>query len=337
MGKSSAPPPDPRLVEAQIRSMGIQDDAIQRIIQTSEAFAPIQMEQMQFALDASKQAQRESNQDRQYALGRRDILTGLQNTMAADAEGFNAGARTQELKAQGLADVNSAFSSVADQNQRTMSRMGINPNSGRASATRNELALAQAGAQAAASNRAAAEARQEGYGLTDRAANALAGFPTMGQQTTAAGAQYGALGLDVANTGLQGRNLGASQAIQGAASMGSNATSMWNAQANYQAKMEQQGDTLGGILGGVGGVAMGLGAMGVSDRRLKQDIHAVGVDPGTGLTLYEFRYKVDPSMRLVGVMADEVREVMPEAVSTGQDGYDRVDYDMLGIELKEVA
>lgn len=33
---SSAPPPDPRLIEAQIRSMGIQDDVIKRIMQQSE-------------------------------------------------------------------------------------------------------------------------------------------------------------------------------------------------------------------------------------------------------------------------------------------------------------
>ena len=36
-------------------------------------------------------------------------------------------------------------------------------------------------------------------------------------------------------------------------------------------------------------------------------------------------------------MADEVRKIMPEAVTTGEDGYDRVNYDMIGIEMKEVA
>ena len=37
-------------------------------------------------------------------------------------------------------------------------------------------------------------------------------------------------------------------------------------------------------------------------------------------------------------MADEVRKIMPEAVTTtAEDGYDRVNYDMIGIEMKEVA
>lgn len=57
---SSAPPPDPRLVEAQIKSMGIQDDAIQRIVANAERLQPMQEEQMQLGLDATKRAQTES-------------------------------------------------------------------------------------------------------------------------------------------------------------------------------------------------------------------------------------------------------------------------------------
>ena len=53
---SNAPAPDPRLVEAQIRSMGIQDDVIKRVMQQSEEIQPLQKEQLQFGLDTARTA-----------------------------------------------------------------------------------------------------------------------------------------------------------------------------------------------------------------------------------------------------------------------------------------
>jgi hypothetical protein len=65
-----------------------------------------------------------------------------------------------------------------------------------------------------------------------------------------------------------------------------------------------------------------------SDRRMKRDI--VPLDAKlAGLPLYSFTYRDglgQPEGPQVGVMSDEVREVYPEAVTTGIDGYDRVDY-----------
>ena len=64
----SAPAPDPRLIEAQIRSMGIQDDMIGRIVASAEAMQPLQEEQMRFGLDANRTAFEQSQADRNYAL-----------------------------------------------------------------------------------------------------------------------------------------------------------------------------------------------------------------------------------------------------------------------------
>lgn len=84
------------------------------------------------------------------------------------------------------------------------------------------------------------------------------------------------------------------------------------------------------------GTAMGIGTKAAfSDRRLKENIVAVGVDERTGLTLYEFNY-INDDRRFVGVMADEVEEIMPEAVQSDARGYRMVNYVMLGIEMKEV-
>lgn len=72
-----------------------------------------------------------------------------------------------------------------------------------------------------------------------------------------------------------------------------------------------------------------------SDRRLKTDIARLGSDP-RGFGLYRFRY-IWSSQAYLGVMAQEVREVMPDAVDCGEDGFLRVDYGKLGIEMQAIA
>ena len=69
-----------------------------------------------------------------------------------------------------------------------------------------------------------------------------------------------------------------------------------------------------------------------SDIRLKEDITPLGrLDNGIGI--YRFRYKGNDRTAYVGVMAQEVLEVMPSAVSRGRDGYLRVRYGRLGLAL----
>ena len=69
-----------------------------------------------------------------------------------------------------------------------------------------------------------------------------------------------------------------------------------------------------------------------SDIRLKRDI--VELDQlKNGIHLYRFRYNWS-DQQYVGVIAQEVRRVVPGAVSTGADGYLRVDYSKLGLRLE---
>ncbi|MEE4238648.1 MAG: tail fiber domain-containing protein [Anderseniella sp.] len=68
-----------------------------------------------------------------------------------------------------------------------------------------------------------------------------------------------------------------------------------------------------------------------SDIRLKRDIKSLGSTPD-GLTLYSFRYRWG-SESFLGVMAQEVLEVKPEAVTIDENGFYAVDYDALGLKL----
>lgn len=72
-----------------------------------------------------------------------------------------------------------------------------------------------------------------------------------------------------------------------------------------------------------------------SDRVTKENIVRVGVHPlGIGLYLFDYRpeYREECGRgRQFGVMADEVEDVMPGAVSVHPGGHKIVNYRMLGI------
>ena len=72
-----------------------------------------------------------------------------------------------------------------------------------------------------------------------------------------------------------------------------------------------------------------------SDLRLKEDVRCIGTTV-FGLPLYHFKYIGRPET-YEGVMAHEVLQVMPGAVSLGADGYHRVNYGALGTSMRRVS
>lgn len=249
---SSAPPPDPRLVEAQIQSMGKQNQAIDRMMQLADEFAPLQKEQMQWGLDTGKQAWQQSQDDRTWMLGRRGELSKLQDNQINDAKNFNLEGRSNELIHQADADLNSGYSSGMAMNARALERKGGNPFGGAAAAMGNQSALELAKATAGAHAQVRAAAKAEGYALNDRAANSLSGYPAMAMTATGAGAGYGASGLGLVNSGVAGMSAPISSAGGMAGQIGANATGMYNAQANYKNQQDQiaaANDPMNGLLG----------------------------------------------------------------------------------------
>ncbi len=72
----------------------------------------------------------------------------------------------------------------------------------------------------------------------------------------------------------------------------------------------------------------------LSDVRLKNNIHRVGTTV-LSFPLYSFQYRGKYGT-YIGVMAQDVLKVEPSAVSMGSDGFYRVDYQKLGIEMLQV-
>ena len=119
---------------------------------------------------------------------------------------------------------------------------------------------------------------------------------------------------------------------------------------------QQAGATMNSILGLLGGVNQGFSTTGtpangstpgtagagglmniynmLSDIRAKENIEFRGYTP-KGHKVYEFEYKPEFKNRsghgkFVGVMAQEIEETMPEAISITSDGYKTVNYGLIG-------
>jgi hypothetical protein len=134
--------------------------------------------------------------------------------------------------------------------------------------------------------------------------------------------------LNALNTGSQvqnpsftttpsGANYSAAAANQYAASMG-----------NYNAQQAAQSNLNSGLFG------LGSAAL-ISDIRAKENIKHLGMLPN-GLPFYEFEYKPEwkdkaGHGKFIGVMAQEVEKVIPEAVITRPDGYKMVNYGALNV------
>jgi hypothetical protein len=119
--------------------------------------------------------------------------------------------------------------------------------------------------------------------------------------------------------------------LLGASQMGYNAQ-----MGNYNAQQAAQQGFNSGLMG-LGGTlgAAALMAPAASDIRMKENIEQVG-KLANGLNVYTYEYKPefkdDPFAghgKHIGVMAQEVEQIMPEAVITRLDGYKMVNYGAL--------
>lgn len=141
--------------------------------------------------------------------------------------------------------------------------------------------------------------------------------------------EYNALrsSSQIQNPQFMNTNQGGAQPgdVQGAIQNGySNSLNAWNQQNANSASNWRSG----------AGLAMAAAQfLPFSDIRLKEKINYVG--RRNGFNLYAFNYIGDQS-RFIGVMAQEVEQVKPDAVKIDSDGFMAVDYGKLGFEMQRV-
>ena len=212
---------------------------------------------------------------------------------------------------------------VPYRNNATAQRFGGQTGAGRAQAGQGNRQVGQGGRQGAGAGNRQAGAGQKGVGQGQH----------KGGGQKAAQNRAGA-GQKAANKG--GGNRSANRVSTGAVRSGNinrgGGAGMHRAAAGMNRSMgggmRMSGG--GGMRGG-GGRGGGRGGR-RSDINVKHDIALLG-HLGGGLGFYRFSYN-GSDRAYVGVMAQEVQFVRPEAVSRGSDGTLRVRYDMLGLKFQ---
>lgn len=347
MGSKGAPPPDyTPLAEASAEAARIQAglgrDQLAFAREQYDRSAPI----LEGIANQQMAAQNEQMaQARDYYNYQKDTYRPLERSLVADANNFNTEAYRQEMAGKAAADTGRAFGISQQQNQRAMSSMGVNPNSGRFAGMQQASGLQQAAVSANAQTNARSQAQQMGYARKLDAAGlgrGLAGASIAAYGSASnAGSQAGGNAQSAGQNYMGNMAMGAGTIANGQSMQLNGLSGVLNAQTQSYINTQDSfmGD-VGAVLGGAGALAKGGGFAALSDRRTKENIVEVGVDQRTALSLYEFTYKEefgDPSVTYLGVMADEVELSYPDAIYTTESGYNAVRYDLLGIELKELV
>ena len=279
-------------------------------------------------------------QARDYYNYQKDTYRPLERGIVADAERFNTEAYQNQLAGQAAADAGRAFGISQQQNQRAMASMGANPNSGRFAGMQNATGLQQAAMRANAMTGARNQAQQMGYARKLDAAGLGRGLAGASAAAYGGASNAGSMAGQNAQSACQNymgnMAIGSGTIAQGQQMQLSGLSNILNNQTSSY--INTSGSFLGDVGGALGGAAAAYTAF--SDRRVKENIVEVGVDQRTALPLYEFNYIIEfgnPDIRYQGVMADDVELIHPEAVVETDLGFKAVNYEMLGIEFKEVS
>ncbi len=248
------------------------------------------------------------NAMRTFNQGQNDLLTNSQ------LAGQNIG---QNLFSQGLQGAQFANQSLLNQ--------------GNFYNTAEQQMYANSQAQQQANN---AIAQQQ---LANRLSNANLGNTAQQQQYNQALTNYNIPlnTLSALRSGAQVQNPSFVNVPQQATTAGADILGATSAAGNfnmgtYNAQQAAQNNFNSGLMG-----LAGAGIMAASDIRMKENIKQIHWLPN-GLPVYEYEYKPEfkdhplaGHGKFIGVMAQEVEMVQPEAVITNADGYKMVNYGVL--------
>jgi hypothetical protein len=125
-----------------------------------DEMAPLAKEISQSQIDAQNEQMRQARDYYDYNL---ETFRPIERGLARDAETFNTEAYREQLAQQAAADAARAFDTTRGMTSRSLSRMGVGPNSGAALAQMNQNALAGASMRAGTMTNTRQQAEQLGW------------------------------------------------------------------------------------------------------------------------------------------------------------------------------
>ena len=349
-GKGKAPAPDPNIGLAQRELAALSRE--QLTLFKNEVWPTLREQSLkqearsdeQFALDRALQDLQIESAKKSMARYE-EFGYPLQEKIFAEAEKAGGAEDQEKQAALALGDVRAATDRQARNIALEQRSFGIDPSSGRYQGMLRATGVDNAAMEAAAANRARTAAEQLGWAKRMDAAALVQG--QFGNQATSTGLALNAGNqalmsgqIPIQNAGAMTSNLGSSfgTSMQGWNQVGTLGVDKYKADvAAYSAKEQAAAATAAGFgqaVGTVGMMSLKTPAPAPSDRRLKTDIQRLGTLDKWGIGVYSFKY-IDAfkseygDKTYIGVMADEVEQVLPEAVVTMDNGYKAVNYEMV--------
>lgn len=148
-----------------------------------------------------------------------------------EAKNWDSQGNLDAARGRASADVTSAFDGAQKAQSRQLSRMGVNPNSGKMLALNNQMTIQKAAATAGAQGSAVENRKNQAVGMRQQASNLGSGFAAQSSQGMG---QAGGFGASAA--GIGGNNLNQGMSVQNQAVSGMNAVGgmYGNNAAGYQ-------------------------------------------------------------------------------------------------------
>lgn len=271
-----APSPDPLIGQAAKMNAELAKKAYDWYTRAYETdFKPRQQRQDELTErlvgDYLDTQQQNKSMAREQLERQRALFFPAEEQMVRDAMGYDSQERMDLMAGRAAADVNQQFSNARGQQDRSMARYGLRPDSGAFAAANTRLTLGQALGAAGASNQARNEVQDRAIALRSGVANfgrglgnqAASGFSTSIAANQGAGSQMNSsLASAQAGYGIMGQ--GFNTAIGANSSAASIAQADYNARMNaYQAEQSQMGSLIGlGVTAGIGGIAGGWAGAG---------------------------------------------------------------------------
>lgn len=282
---------------------------------------PMFQELVQQQLDIGNQTKAQAEDYYNYMVDNQRPVEG-----ALNKEAMAAGSpEMQELAAgKAMADARTGYTGALNTAVRQGVRYGYDPMKMAAGA--GATGLGYASLQASMANDAREKEKSMGYAKKLDVAGLYRGLPgaSQGAYNVAlnAGNSAGANKMAPGNNYMAGMGQGANTIGAGRQMYQGGLQGVLNAQTNMAGINAQ---AAAGEAQGIGtAVGMAAAAMMMSDRRLKRNVVKIGTR-SDGLSIYAYEYVWGGGMQ-IGVMADEVAEIYPNAVLMTASGYQAVDY-----------
>jgi hypothetical protein len=227
-----APDPDPGIGEAAKMNAQVAKDALDFYKTVYESdIKPMQLKDQQLReglvgdmRTSMQQQQKFADEQNAYY---KDTFQPVEKKMVEEAAGYDSDANIAQRRGIASASVNNAFSNARDQQSRSLSAYGVNPNSGAFARANASLTSNQALANASSQNQADFETRDKAIALRAGAANFGRNMPntaaTYYSNANSAGSQasgISAQGMASANQNAATMGSGFNTAIQGNQSAG---------------------------------------------------------------------------------------------------------------------